>query len=86
LVTLLKTCLLNFNMTYEDLINTVSEITNNPNIKKDGLSLTYELPENIHIRMNKELFYKMNQITTGFAPSDVFEVEIGGLVIKFIKK
>ena len=85
-MTLLKTFLLNFNMTYEDLINTVSEITNNPNIKKDGLSLTYELPENIHIRMNKELFYKMNQITTGFAPSDIFEVEIGGLVIKFIKK
>jgi len=86
LVTLLKTFLLNFNMTYEDLINTVSEITNNPNIKKEGLSLTYELPENIHVRMNKELFYKMNQITTGFAPSDIFEVEIGGLVIKFIKK
>jgi len=73
-------------MTYEDLINTVSEITNNPNIKKEGLSLTYELPENIHVRMNKEIFYKMNQITTGFAPSDIFEVEIGGLVIKFIKK
>jgi len=86
LVTLLKTFLLNFNMTYEDLINTVSEITNNPNIKKEGLSLTYELPENIHVRMNKEIFYKMNQITTGFAPSDIFEVEIGGLVIKFIKK
>jgi hypothetical protein len=73
-------------MTYEDLINTVSEITNNPNIKKEGLSLTYELPENIHIRMNKELFYKMNQINNGFTPSDIFEVEIGGLVIKFIKK
>jgi hypothetical protein len=73
-------------MTYEDLISTVSEIVNNASIKKDGLSLTYELPEHLHVRMNKELFYKMNTVNTGFVPNDKFEVEIDGLLIKFIKK
>ena len=73
-------------MTYEILINTVSEIVNNENISKDGLILTYVLPEEVHKRFNEELFYKSNTIPMNFTPTDEYEVEIGGILIKFIKK
>ena len=73
-------------MTYEKLIETISEIVENENIVKEGLSLVYELNEKKHKQMNEHLFYKSNPITTTFKPTDEFEVELGGIVIKFIKK
>ena len=73
-------------MTYEKLIETISEIVENENIVKEGLSLVYELNEKKHKQMNEHLFFKSNPITTTFKPTDEFEVELGGIVIKFIKK
>jgi len=73
-------------MTYEKLIETISEIVENENILKEGLSLVYELNEKKHKQMNEHLFFKSNSITTIFKPTDEFEVELGGIVIKFIKK
>jgi hypothetical protein len=73
-------------MNYEQLIKTVSEIVNNPEINKTGLSLTYELPSDVHQNMNMEIFYTMNSMNVIFEPTDIFEVEIGGILIKFLKK
>jgi hypothetical protein len=73
-------------MNYEELIKTVSEIVNNPEINKDGLSLTYELPEDIHQGIHMEIFYTMNSINEKYDPADIFEVVIGGILLKFIKK
>lgn len=73
-------------MTYEELIDTISEIINNPKIFKTGLHLTYELPEKTHRQMNEHLFYKSNPINTYLPLNDVFEVQIDGLIIKFIKQ
>ena len=73
-------------MTYEELIKTVSEIVNNPEINKNGLGLIYELPNDIHEKINMEIFYQMNSMNIIFKPTDVFEVEIGGILIKFVKK
>lgn len=73
-------------MTYENLIETISEIVENENILKEGLSLVYELNEKKHKQMNEHLFFKSNPITSIFKPTDEFEVELGGIVIKFIKK
>jgi maltoporin len=73
-------------MTYEILINTVSEIVNNGNINKDGLTLTYTLPDDIHKSFNEELFYKTQTVGVNFTPTDEYEVEIGGVLIKFLKK
>ena len=73
-------------MTYEILINTVSEIVNNENINKDGLILTYTLPDDIHKSFNEELFYKTKTVGVNFTPTDEYEVEIGGVLIKFLKK
>lgn len=71
-------------MKYEKLIQTLSEVVNNDNIYKVGLTLSYKLNEENHRRMSEELFYKSNSLTATFIPSDEFEVEIGGILIKFI--
>ena len=71
-------------MTYEKLIRTVSEIVDNQDIEKNGLVLLYELPEDIHNKMNEELFYKLKQGVI-FIPADIFEIEIEGILIRFKK-
>ncbi len=72
-------------MNYEELIETVSLMVENEKIYKQGLSLIYVLNEKNHKQMNEQLFYKSNPITTKFIPSDEFEVELGGIIVKFIK-
>ena len=36
--------------------------------------------------MNQQLFYKSNPATATFTPSDVFEVEINGILVRFVKQ
>jgi hypothetical protein len=50
------------------------------------LFLTYELNDVIHKRMNEQLFYKSNPPTAQCVYTDEFEVELGGLLVKFTKK
>lgn len=73
-------------MDYNELINTVSEIINNNNIHKEGLSLVYELEEENHKKMDEHLFYKSSNDGVKFKHRNVIEVVIGGILIKFIKK
>jgi hypothetical protein len=73
-------------MNFDNLIETITAILENDSIEKRGLSLTYELPTNIHLEMNKQIFYKINPIHVDFKPTDEFEVELSGILIKFIKK
>jgi hypothetical protein len=73
-------------MTYEKLIETVSLILENDKIYKNGLTLTYMLTPKIHKSMNEQLFYKTNPPTVNPILTDEFEVEIEGILIKFIKK
>lgn len=73
-------------MTFDKLIETVSEILENEKIYKNGLTLTYELPSNIHLAMNLELQNKTIGIQETFKPVDEFEVDINGVLIKFVKK
>lgn len=72
-------------MNYEELIETISEVVNNENIYKDGLVLLYELDEKNHIKMDEHLFYKSNPDGI-FEHREIIEVEIGGVVVRFIKK
>jgi hypothetical protein len=73
-------------MTYEELISTITSIVNDETIKKDGLFLTYVLDDTQHLAMNEELYIKTNGVIYGFEPSDEFEAQIGGILIKFIKR
>ncbi len=73
-------------MKYEELINTISIISENDMIYKKGLTLTYSLSEKNHRQMNQHLFVKSNPVDTSFIPSDEFEVELGGIIVKFVKE
>ena len=72
-------------MNYEKLIETISEVVNNENIHKEGLVLLYELDTKTHMKMDEHLFYKSNP-DGDFEHREIVEVEIGGVVVRFIKK
>ena len=71
-------------MNYEKLIETVSTIIENDKIEKTGLTLVYYLNDEDHINLSVDLYYKTNQ-DDDFKPEEEFEVEIGGIIVKFKK-
>ncbi len=72
-------------MKYDQLIQTVSIIIENPNIQKKGLTLTYQLSDEDHLSLNEALFFKTNPYATSFTPTDEFEMMISGILVKFVK-
>jgi hypothetical protein len=73
-------------MKYDELIKTISEIINNDNIVKKGLTLVYELDDHAHKKMDEHLFYTSNSSDAIFEHKDMFEVTLGEVNVKFIKK
>ena len=73
-------------MKYEDIITTVTSIVNDETIYKKGLILTYELDEKEHIDLNEEVFHLFNPMTVPVIPEEEFEIAIGGIVVKLIRK
>jgi hypothetical protein len=73
-------------MTYSELIETISLIVETEKIKKVGLTLLYELEETVYDRLNEEVYIKTNPYSLDFKPEDEFEVFIGGILVKFVKK
>lgn len=72
-------------MTYEILIESVSEIVNNDLIHKKGLELTYKLNAGNHKKLSEHFFYKINDgSNTDYEYTEEFEVEMGDIIIKFI--
>ena len=72
-------------MTYDELVKTVSEIHNNSDIITKGLTLVYSLSEKNHRQMNEEVFYKINPPHANPVLTDIFEVQIGEILVKFVK-
>jgi hypothetical protein len=72
-------------MTYEKLIETISAIIQEPNVYKNGLTLTYTLTSQEHMTLNEELYRQTNQYAKTFIPNDEFDVEIDGILVKFVK-
>jgi len=73
-------------MTYQELIKSISEIVNNEDIIKEGLTLVYKLPADEHVKMDEHLFYKVNDRTAKFEHQEQIEVELGGVLIHIIKE
>lgn len=73
-------------MNYEELIESVSLIVENEKIYKNGMTIIYELTDLNHKQMNEELFYKSNPPSAQFVKTEEFEVELGGIIIKFVKQ
>lgn len=72
-------------MKYEELIETISTLVENEKVYKKGLTLIYELPDNDHRKMNEALFYKSNPASAKFENNAEFEVELGGILVKFVR-
>lgn len=75
-------------ITLEKIINTVTEIVNNDEIYRKGLVLEYTLDEEMHRKLEESVLMKIEGTDVNwdeFEPRDEFEVEIGGMIIKFIK-
>ncbi len=73
-------------MDYEKIIQTISNIVENDQICKDGLVLTYELDPIKHKQLDEELCIKATGNLNGFEHQEVFEIELGGILVKFVKK
>lgn len=73
-------------MKYNNVIETISSIIENDKIYKKNLTLVYKLTPEEHIDMNEYLFF-LNEENKGkeFISVDEYEVEMGGILIKFIK-
>lgn len=72
-------------MSYDELIETISQIVENEKIKKNGLSLIYELNETDHLNLNMQIQQRVQPYSNKLVQSDEFEVILGGLSIKFVK-
>lgn len=71
-------------MNYEKLIESLSHMVENEKIEKKGLTMVYNLSKEDHINLSVDLYYKTNQ-QNDFNPEEDFEVEIGGILVKFVK-
>jgi hypothetical protein len=71
-------------MNYDKLIESLSHIVENEKIEKKGLTMSYNLSKEDHINLSVDLYYKTNQ-QNDFNPEEDFEVEIGGILVKFVK-
>ena len=71
-------------MTYDILVETIREVLDNDLIYKEGLTLEYRLDEIFHKQLDEHFHYQTNS-NYDFEHTDDFEVEIGGIIVKFIK-
>ena len=72
-------------MTYQDLLNTINIISNSE-LYKENLTMIYELDPTNHKKMQEHIYYKSENVGETIIYSDLFEIDINGVLIKFIKK
>lgn len=65
--------------TYNDIVETVSEIVNNDKIRKDGLTLNYVIDSYNHKKLDETLYYKTNPNGSDYEYTDIIEIEMGGI-------
>lgn len=71
-------------MDYKKLIETISEIVENEKIEKKGLTLEYILEDTEHKKLQEHFFYANNSPLTQIRYNDVFEIEIGGILVRLV--
>lgn len=73
-------------MNYNTVLQSIRNIVENELIEKDGLTLVYELDEKAHRQLDEELYIQIHGTINGFEHQEVFEIEVGGILTKFIQK
>lgn len=75
-------------LTYQDLIETASEIAEDKMVRTEGLILLYEIDEINHKKLDEDLFYRTKQHELGlkFQHQEIIEVTIGEINFRIVKK
>ena len=69
-------------MSYDKIVEIASEIINNGKIPIENLVMHYTLPAKHHLKLNEDLFIRVNNSMRNFEPSDIIEIEVGGIQFK----
>jgi hypothetical protein len=75
-------------ITYNTILEIATEIVENDLIPTDNLIITYELEKINHEKLDEDLFYRFNKNNpeAKFEHTDVIEVNVAGVLFKFIQK
>ena len=73
-------------MTYQKLIETLTEIIDNPKIQTTGLTLIYELTDIAYNAINQDLQRMVITKTSDIIDENAFEVEIENVLVRFVRK
>lgn len=73
-------------MDYNKIIEIASEIINNENLYKKGLTLEYKLTPDEHKKLDEEIFYKYNPSSTQYIYRDIIEFDAGDVTLRFVYK
>ncbi len=71
-------------MNLDGVLNIAKELLENDNIPKQGLTITYKIDKNEHEKLDRELFYKINNTYNGFKHNDTIELDLGGITFIFL--
>tara|TARA_R110000868_G_scaffold176916_4_gene414973 strand:+ start:6236 stop:6472 length:237 start_codon:yes stop_codon:yes gene_type:complete len=74
-----------YSLTYDDIIQTVSEMVDNKKIIKEGLTLTYTIPALNHKKLDEELYYRHNPNGGDFIHHEIIEIEIGNINVTILE-
>jgi len=66
-------------LSYNSIVEIANQIIDNGNIPTDRLVMVYSLPSKQHLKLDEDLFYRINGADALFEPSDIIEIEVAGI-------
>ena len=75
-------------MRFDELEGVIKKVIECDEIKKEGLTMVYQLPEERHKKLDEHLFFKFNPTakTEEFKHRDTFEIDTGLFTVMFIQE
>jgi len=70
-------------MNLDKVLQIANECVENESIPTEGLTIQYKLDEEVHKKLDEELFYNTNNNLTNFIHNNVIEINIAGITFVF---
>jgi len=70
-------------MNLEKILQITNECITNDVIEIEGLTISYKLTEEVHKKLDEELFLNTNSNLTNFVHNEVIELNLGGITFVF---
>lgn len=70
-------------MNLDKVLEIANECVENELIPTEGLTIQYKLDEEVHKKLDEELFYNTNNNLTNFIHNNVIEINIAGITFVF---